>query len=84
MHNRIHLLVAEMIRMQNTLIEKTTSPGNEIRRLLLLVGFSIRVFVSSVIKFAPNHLIFGRDMIIHDKELVNGMSYGRKWTEQAV
>ena len=74
MHERAHLLIAEMLRTQTIEVESTTNMQNEIRRTLQSVAFAIRTATSSVTNFAPSHCIFGRDMIMHEKELV-------KWHE---
>ena len=63
-----------MLRTQNIETENTTSTQNEIIRVLQSVAFAIRTATNSVTKISPSHCVFGRDMIMHEKEIV-------KWHE---
>ena len=65
MHERVHLLIAEMLRTQNIETEDTTNTQNEIRRILQSLAFAIRTTTSNLTKFSPSHCVFGKDMIMH-------------------
>ena len=65
MQERVHLLEAEMLRTQNIKIEVGINKENEVRRMLQSVVFAIRTAVSNVTKFAPSHMMYGRDMMMH-------------------
>jgi len=51
--------------------------------MLQSVAFAIRTAVNSVTKYAPSHMVYGRDMIMHEKELINWHDLWKKRTEQA-
>ena len=72
-HKRMHLLMVELLRTQRDeiLIPKKSNANKEIRKLLASVAFALRSRCSTVTKYSPSELIFNRDMIIHQKELVN-------------
>ena len=82
-HERVHLLTAEMLRTQNIEIEEASNKENEVRRMLQSVAFAIRTAVSSVTKFASSHMVHGRDMIMHEKELINWHELWKRRTEQS-
>ena len=64
-HERCHLLIAEMLRNQELVVPHTTTVKEEIRRLLQSVAYSIRATSSTVTKLSATEMIFGRDMIVH-------------------
>ena len=51
--------------------------------MLQSVAFAIRTGVSSVTKYAPGHLVYGRDIIIHEKELVKWHNLWERKIEQS-
>ena len=71
-HERAHLLMAELLRTEEELYVPVGSTiGREIRKLIQRVAFALRSTVSSMTTYAPGHLVFNRDMIVHQKELIN-------------
>ena len=71
-HERTHLLMAELIRTEGELyVPASSTIGREIRKLTQRVAFALRSTVSSITTYAPGHLVFNRDMIIHQKELID-------------
>ena len=84
-HERMHLLMAELLRTQGdeTLIPEKSTAQKEVRKLLSSVAFALRATCSTVTKYSPSELVFNRDMIIHQKELVNwNLVYDRKRRRQ--
>ena len=71
MHERAHLLIAEMLRTQRIKVRKRESARIAIRRVLQAVAFALRTAINTITKYSPGQLIFGRDMIIHMKEVAN-------------
>ena len=72
-----------MIRAQTIETEDTTNIQNEIRRILQSVAFAIRTTTSSITKCAPSHCVFGRDMIMLEKEIVKWHELWERRSEQA-
>ena len=71
-HERAHLLMAELIRKEGELnVPAGSTIGREIRKLTQRVAFALRSTISSLTTYAPRHLVFVRDMIIHQKELID-------------
>ena len=63
--------MAELIRTEKELnVPIGSTIGREIRKLTQRVAFALRSTVSSITTYAPGHLIFDRDMIIHQHELI--------------
>ena len=48
------------------------------------MAFAIGTTISSVTKFALSHCVFGRDMIMHEKEIVKWHESWERRSEQAV
>ena len=79
-HERVHLVIAEMLRTQSIKIYEGTTIEEEIRRLLQSVAFAVRTATTLITKYSPGQLIFGRDMIVHCAELVN---WDQLWERKA-
>ena len=65
MHERVHLLIAEILRTQNLEIEEGVNKENEVRQMIQSVAFAIRNAVRSVPKFVKRQMVYGRVMIMH-------------------
>jgi len=70
-HERMHLVIAEMLRTQELVIPLKIKPSDEIRRILQSVAFAIRATKSSVTKYSPGEMIYGRDMVTHHTAIAN-------------
>ena len=71
MHERTHLVLTEMLRTQEIKVEKGSTSEMEIRRVLQCCAFAIRATTNLTTKYSPSHLIFSRDMIMHQKEVAD-------------
>ena len=64
--------MAELIRTEKELnVPVGSTIGREIRKLTQRVAFALRLTVSSMTTYTPGHLVYNRDMIVHQKELIN-------------
>ena len=64
--------MAELLRTQGEIyVPANSTIGREIRKLTQRVAFALRSTVSSLTTYSPGQLIFQRDMIIHQKELID-------------
>ena len=71
-HKRTHLLIEELICTEGELLVHVGSTiGREIRKLTQRVAFAFRSTISLSTTYAPGHLIFQRNMIVHQKELID-------------
>ena len=59
-----------MLRTQDLVIPPEVTVKDEIRRLMQSVAYALRSTVSTVSKYAPGHIIYERDMIVHQETLV--------------
>ena len=71
MHKTMHLIMAKMLCTQEIKIYEGVMIKEEVRRLLQSVAFVIRTANSLVSKYSPAQAVYGRDMVMHFKELVD-------------
>ena len=60
-----------MLRTQKVFVPIGVTVEEEIRRLLQSVAFAIRATINTVTKHSSAELVYGRDMIIHQKTIVD-------------
>ena len=70
-----------MLTKQEIEIEEDTNKRN--KEILYSLVFAIQTTISSVNRFAPSHSIFGRDVIMREKEVVKWHDKWLRWAEQA-
>ena len=64
--------MTELIRTEEELyVPEHSIIFQEIRKLTQRVAFAIRDTINSTSKYSPGQLVFNRDMIMHQKELIN-------------
>ena len=63
--------MAEFLRTQKIKVRKRESARIAIRCVLQAVAFALRTAISTIIKYSPGQLIFGRGMTMHMKEEEN-------------
>ena len=70
-HERVHLMIAEMLRTQELVVPHDSTVMAEVRRLLQSVAYALRATTNTVTKYSSGQLIFGRDMLIHQSDIVD-------------
>ena len=70
-HERMHLVLAELLRTQDMYVPLKSSVNKEINYILQSAAWAIRTSVHSVLKHSPGQLVYNRDMVIHDYKQAN-------------
>lgn len=83
-HERVHLLMAEMLRTQKIVVPVDVTVDEEIRRLLQSVAFAIRATSSTITKHSSAELVYGRDMIMHQQSIVDWNQVRERKRDQQV
>ena len=70
-HERVHLLMAEMLQTQKIVVPVDITVGEKVCRLLQSVAFAIRATSSTITKYSLAELAHRRDMMIHQQSIVD-------------
>ena len=64
-------MIAEMLRTQELVVPHTTTVEDEVRKLLQIIAYALHATTNTVTKQAAADQVFGRDIIVHQKSLVD-------------
>ena len=65
LHERMHLVLCEMLRVQTLHVPKESTAEKEINRILQCTSWAMRTTPNMIIKYSPGNIVFDRDMIFH-------------------
>ena len=64
-HERMHLVLCEMLRTQQLIVPKGSTAAREINSILQSTAWAMRTSTNLITKYSPVQLVFERDMFIH-------------------
>ena len=70
-HERIHLVLCEMLRTNKLHIPEHLTANKEINTILQAVAWSMQASVHMIKKISPGQIIVQRDMIIYKKVMAD-------------
>ena len=65
LHERMHLVLCEMLRVQTLYVLKESTAEKEINRILQCTAWAMRTTPNMITKYSPGNIMFDRDMIFH-------------------
>ena len=71
LHERTHLVICEMLRIQSLYVPKQSTAEKEINRILQCTAWAMRTTPNMVTKYSPGNIVFNRDMIFHKTVVAN-------------
>ena len=71
LHERIHLVICEMLRVQSLYVPKESTAEKEINRILQCTSWAMRTTPNMITKYSPGNIVFDRDMIFHKTVVAN-------------
>ena len=84
LHERMHLVLCEMLRTQELHVPEYSTADKEIDRILQSAAWAMRTSTNMITKYSPGQLVFNRDMIIHKTVLADWDLIYAKLREQQV
>ena len=71
LHERMHLVLCEMPRVQTLYVPKESTAEMEIYRILQCTAWAMRTTPNMITKYSPGNIVFDRDMIFHKTVVAN-------------
>ena len=65
LHERMHLVLCKMLRVQTIYVPKESTAEKEINRILQCTAWVMRTTPNMITKYSPGNIVFDRDMIFH-------------------
>ena len=83
LHERMHLVLCEMIRTQELHVPEFSTTDREIDMILQSAAWAMRTSTNLITKYSPGQLVFGRDMVIDKSVLADwDLIYAKRRTQQ--
>ena len=65
LHERMHLVLYEMLRTQQLHVPKESTVAREINRILQCIVRAMKTTPNMITKYSPGNIVFDRDMLFH-------------------
>ena len=71
LHERMHLVICEILRVQSLYVPKESTAEREINRILQCTAWAMRTTPNMITKYSQGNIVFDRDIIFHKTVVAN-------------
>ena len=71
LHQRMHIVLCEMLRVQELYVPKESTTTREINRILQCTAWVMRTTPKMITKYSPGNIVFDRGMTFHKTVIVD-------------